>query len=93
MFMVAENCPYLCLEDGARLAQSTSRLFLFYLHARGRAAFCLPWPRLAGRTSTACPDKESRSTSLLQDFNVILHIKRIQMTRMNGSSQPHGLIF
>lgn len=38
-------------------------------------------------------DAESCSTFLSWDFNVILHIKRIQMTRMNGSSQPHGLIF
>lgn len=49
-------------------------------------------PGLDAWSSEAFSDKDMCSTSLLQDFNVILHIKRIQMTRVNGSSQPYGLI-
>lgn len=89
------SCPSLPLEDGAGAELGTSRLFLFHLQQmvwRG-APLHSAVPRLTGCTGVVLSVKEICSTFLLQDFNVLLHIKRIQMTRMNGSSQPHGLIF
>lgn len=89
-----DSCPSLQLENGAEMGLGTCR-FLFHLQwtVQWRAPLYPRCPRMDGWSNIVLSDKEICSTFLLQDFNVILYIQRIQMTRMNGSSQPHGLIF
>lgn len=94
-YKCCDSCPFLPLENGAGLGLGTCRLFCFTFNewSGEELPSTSTVPGLDGWTGAVLPDKEMFSTFLLQAFNVILHIKRIQMTRMNGSSRPHGLIF